>query len=331
MDKKIYLARPEDTEVVSLNFWLNDFFKDNNTGATFVRNPDIADIIIIFENFSFKHLDYMINLKKDSFIRRYAHKIYTINYDDTVFGFLPGCYTSLTPNNFIKNFHIASCYPKEYNQELVDFRKQYEFKFNPNLLFSFRGSDKSNPIRKKLFKKLPSNKAWILTKTNTAFYEHTGAEKKVFIEEILNSHFVLCPRGSSPSTYRMYEAMSLGRCPVIISNDWVPQVGIDWDSCSIRIPESEIQHIPKILESQITKATELGLNSFLTWNSFFSEQKKFSVFLQQILTLAETKPIKDFDSLQEIWYSTAFKRANKLGLDQRIARKIFSFTNTILR
>ena len=133
-NKKIYLASPNDTDIVSLNFWLNDLLEKNNPQTNFVKDPDIADVIFLFENFSFKHLDYIKRLKKDDFIKRYAGKIYTINYDDTTFGFLPGCYTSLTRNNFMKNFHIASCYPKEYNQELVEFRKQYQFEFSPNLL-----------------------------------------------------------------------------------------------------------------------------------------------------------------------------------------------------
>ncbi|MDB9442163.1 exostosin family protein [Sphaerospermopsis kisseleviana CS-549] len=328
-NKKIYLASPNDTDIVSLNFWLNDLLEKNNPQTNFVKDPDIADVIILFENFSFKHLDYIKRLEKDDFIKRYAGKIYTINYDDTTFGFLPGCYTGLTRNNFMKNFHIASCYPKEYNQELVEFRKEYQFEFSPNLLFSFRGSAKSHPIRERIFRKIPPNKDWILTRINTAFYAHTELEKNVFLQEILNSHFVLCPRGSSPSTYRMYEAMSLGRCPVIISDDWIPQVGIDWSSCSIRIPESEIQRIPEILKSQLANAKQLGIKSLLTWNSFFSEQKKFSIFLQQILTLADVQPIKNFDSLQQVWHSTSFRRNNKLNLNQRIAQKILSLTNKI--
>ncbi|MFM6003199.1 MAG: hypothetical protein ACKPB7_07955 [Sphaerospermopsis kisseleviana] len=39
-NKKIYLASPNDTGIVSLNFWLNDLLEKNNPQTNFVKDPE---------------------------------------------------------------------------------------------------------------------------------------------------------------------------------------------------------------------------------------------------------------------------------------------------
>ena len=34
-----------------------------------------------------------------------------------------------------------------------------------------------------------------------------------------------------------------------MSDEWVPYNGVDWDACSVRVPERDVQQIPEILES----------------------------------------------------------------------------------
>ena len=73
-----------------------------------------------------------------------------------------------------------------------------------------------------------------------------------------NSKFILCPKGLGPSSWRIYEAMKAGRVPVIISDKWIPPVGIDWNSFSLRVPETETNNIPAILRSIEQQAPEMG-------------------------------------------------------------------------
>jgi len=84
---------------------------------------------------------------------------------------------------------------------------------------------------------------------NTTFHSHSDYEKKAFVDSILDSKFVLCPRGWFPVTYRLFEVMELGRCPVIISDQWVPIQGIPWDECTIQVPEVDVGNIPEIASS----------------------------------------------------------------------------------
>ena len=41
-------------------------------------------------------------------------------------------------------------------------------------------------------------------------------DRRVYLTEMRDSAFVLCPRGLAPGTHRVYEAMQLGRAPVIL-------------------------------------------------------------------------------------------------------------------
>ena len=71
-----------------------------------------------------------------------------------------------------------------------------------------------------------------------------------YVREILESYFVLCPRGFSPSTYRMYEVMALGRCPVVIADEWIsPKINAKWENALVFIKEKQVADIDNILRS----------------------------------------------------------------------------------
>ena len=106
-------------------------------------------------------------------------------------------------------------------------------KAKPEWLFSFRGTDLSHPIRRKLFRYFSTHPRAKMVRNRTQFHSHSVKEKQDYVDDILSSKFVLCPRGWSPSTYRLFEVMELGRCPVIISDDWVPIHGVPWQDCCI--------------------------------------------------------------------------------------------------
>ena len=97
---------------------------------------------------------------------------------------------------------------------------------------------------------------------------------------IQESKFVLCPRGNGTSSIRLFEAMKLGRAPVVISDNWVPPSGPDWNSFSITIPENEIGQIPRLLEEIEDKSVEMGRRAEIEWNNWFSNQGSINSILQ---------------------------------------------------
>ena len=66
-----------------------------------------------------------------------------------------------------------------------------------------------------------------------------------FLENMLNSDYVLCSRGFGNFSYRFYESLASGRIPVLIDTDCVLPFDsiIDWDSYCIRVPEGDVDQI----------------------------------------------------------------------------------------
>ena len=91
-----------------------------------------------------------------------------------------------------------------------------------------------------------------------------------YAESLGRSAFVLCPRGYGPSLIRLFEAMQVGRCPVIISDNWLPPPFVDWSTCSIRVPEASIEDIPAILRKRQGEAGKLGREARRVWEQFLS-------------------------------------------------------------
>ena len=80
--------------------------------------------------------------------------------------------------------------------------------------------------------------------------QYTADEYKEYIVSICQSEFVLCPRGVSPTSQRLYDVLQLGAVPIYIYDEsFLPyQESIDWKTLGIMIHESEIADIPSIIE-----------------------------------------------------------------------------------
>lgn len=65
---------------------------------------------------------------------------------------------------------------------------------------------------------------------------------------MLDSAFVFCPGGLSPSSYRFHEALALQAIPVVTADFVAPfEPDIDWSDCLVRVSESRIADIPRLL------------------------------------------------------------------------------------
>jgi hypothetical protein len=88
--------------------------------------------------------------------------------------------------------------------------------------FSFMGSFLTHPVRRKLYDHLKSRKDCLVIDTGSWHFE--GSKEKIennsrkYIEVLGNTKFSLCPRGTGPSTIRIWESMAMGSLPVIFSD-----------------------------------------------------------------------------------------------------------------
>jgi hypothetical protein len=120
---------------------------------------------------------------------------------------------------------------------------------SPDLLFSFVGSI-THECRQPLLN-LGGEDVIVEAVSGFTFYDrsspHFQAHQRHFEEVLARSRFVLCPRGQGTSSIRIYEALSVGRVPVIISDEWVPPVGPDWNRFSLRWPERRVTGLREFL------------------------------------------------------------------------------------
>jgi hypothetical protein len=290
-----------------------------------------ADLILLFESVSTKFWTYAAELRRDPTFAQYNEKIVCINEDDAGRGFLAGCYTSLAKHNFKHNLshriHRAIPFLKHYNIPL----KSDAVRSQPashRYLFCFRGASLTNPIRRKLFKCFASFPGAKLVCVNKSFGKHGSQDMIDYVEEILQSKFVLCPAGFSPLTVRLFETMQLGRCPVIISDQWVPIAGVDWRNFCVIVPEREVKSLPKILAAREAEAVDLGTRARIAWEKNFAPEQRFLLTFSQVMEVwreIRERPV-NYDELHASW---RFYYGNKFTLGQRfkagILRRINQF------
>lgn len=89
-------------------------------------------------------------------------------------------------------------------------------------------------------------------KSTTEFDTYLAEQNKVYYNRILkNSRYSLCPSGAGPASIRFYESLACGSIPIILADTWkLPVVnGVDWDKCTIRLPENEYYNLRPMLRT----------------------------------------------------------------------------------
>lgn len=133
-------------------------------------------------------------------------------------------------------------------------------------LASFIGSFKTHPIRPAMQKALRIKEGVFINRS-----EHAGAEQ-MFVKGVLESYATLCPRGSAMASYRFWESMQLGVCPIMVSLvDMRPFPNeIDWKSCSYWV--DDVNKLPNLIDS-LDKAqlVQMGKKAQEVWWSLYKD------------------------------------------------------------
>lgn len=99
--------------------------------------------------------------------------------------------------------------------------------------------------------------------------------RREYVENIITSDFVLCPKGDANYSSRFYETLSLGRIPVVIDTDMVLpfENQIDYSACIIRVPYQEVNRVgdyimerwEKMTDQDFERMQEAARNAFVTY------------------------------------------------------------------
>ena len=250
-----------------------------------VDDPDIADIIIFAEAEDDPFQD---TLRRHYLLRRYRNKSFCVCERDHTLPFIPGVYTSVPRRWYRKSRIRSGFYIVMYQHEEVDY---VPHNGTEKFLFSFVGSFHTAPVRQKLGQ-IDYKSAYI---ENTAKYVHDfwvpsesprrNEREQVYWEVIRNSSFVLCPRGFAPATTRFFDVLQAGRVPVVLADDWVPPEGPQWSEFCLRVPESNVDQLPQLLEGWSPKASEMGRAAREAWEEWFAPSVTFHRIMEWCLSI----------------------------------------------
>lgn len=196
-------------------------------------------------------------------------KSFVFDTQDTPLGLYPGLYCSLRRLLFSAARHRTSCYMQSFNEYIgpATDGAAPEFRY----LFTFQGNLTSK-TRGQLFA-TDFGRDDVLIERTQPFWTDTGghaAFKQQYAQKILQSRYVLCPRGIGTSTFRLFETMQSGRVPVILSDAWVPPAGIDWNAFSLRVPERDIARLPEICTEALPRWDAMAREGRRVWQEWFS-------------------------------------------------------------
>lgn len=101
--------------------------------------------------------------------------------------------------------------------------------------------------------------------------------RRLMLARMNESRLSLCARSIAEGVvrYRFYEALAMGRVPVHLNdNAWLPfQSKIDWDKCSLNVPENRVDQLGTILrnwldrhsDAEIIERGKYGREMWETW------------------------------------------------------------------
>lgn len=320
--KRVALIQPdqiqswESGEIGRIHALINEDLSEKR--FTLVDNADDCDLLVLLESCSLKNHKHVKEYEGliDSAIRP-GRMLMVINYEDTPSGVLPGIYSSLERTNFDERLHRSWPHMRLPN-ELSDVLKEDSESGNA-YLFSFAGSC-SHSIRKKLFDTYPVVNLKYKVIEVKRWYDHVQEEKSTYVDDIRRSKFVLCPRGIASYSHRIIETMALGRVPVIIGDNWIP-FSIQSGDYYIRIKESDIEMIEKIVEGHLPAYNKLRASVNSVYSTNFSPQSRYTVALNQLVKLSESVSAEvDANFLKKRLNSREFWSANGWLLSQRIRK-----------
>jgi hypothetical protein len=239
-------------------------------------DPHDSDVILFVENWKTNFL--LGPVASHPLVRRYPEKVFCFCENDTTVARVPGIYASLPRHLCHPGWAITGPYLWMMREPEVPMDDDMQ----PDLLFSFVGSEYTHPIRKQIMA-LKHPRAYledIGSKTDYMRYHASEDERKAFRHHydltLRRSKFGLCPPGMACSSVRFFETLRAGRVPVLMADEYSPPPGPDWSTCCVTIPSRDVACIPRHLEELEPRAEEMGQAAQAVYAEWFSPARFFT-------------------------------------------------------
>jgi hypothetical protein len=269
---------------------------------TLTDDPEQADLII-FAELGAEGL-FSEWIRHHPWVRKYREKTFIFDVGDLTLPFLPGLYASLRESYHSKGRTRTGYYLRLDENPDIDFRPPpAEYRY----LACFVGSLANHPVREEL-KRIASDK--LLIEDTSDFAQrmlYMSPEEKHqgfwphYADIMASSAFALCPRGRGPGSIRLFEALKMGRCPVIIADEWIYPQRVDWPACSISVAEADIPRLGEILESYKPRAAQLGLQARKEWEKYYAPEVRFHWLVEDCLSISKERRMPEWITSRLAW------------------------------
>jgi hypothetical protein len=118
----------------------------------------------------------------------------------------------------------------------------------------------------------------------STFYHNTGQvninTRREYCANIANNLYTLCVRGAGNFSYRFYEALCMGRIPILIDTDTsLPfEKVIDWSNYIIKIDENKLDQLPSLIRECKIKPVDIRR----MWEEYLSPEGYMKNFYKDI-------------------------------------------------
>lgn len=247
---------------------------------TLTDDPATADLILFVER-AHAPGSYMQANRRHPYAHDYPNKTFVVNGRYYGVPFLPGVYGSVRtvdvrfPNRVRSAAYLEVCDFDHLTYDANVSDRPY--------LFSFVGAIETWPEARRPLLGLSGHPRGLIRDTSAQRHRleeelgtfNVDSYHQQYVELCHDTKFVLCPRGDAVSSMRLFEALRLGRAPVIISDHWLPPEGPDWDAFSVRVAQDEIDALPARLEALEPEAEAMGHRARAAWDDWFAADAIF--------------------------------------------------------
>jgi hypothetical protein len=236
----------------------------------FVETTPVDAELVIFGT------DEIDTLRQSDLYKSFRSKSISITETDIPTYHLPGLYAA-NEKSFLthKRTRTMSYFISQRDRGNPEIARLLGQPQEKTYLYSFMGGSNSWP-RKHIFRRLKSGPDTVIEATD--HYNHwseaqdpeaKNRQRRRYASVIASSKFALCPRGCGLSSYRLFESMSLGVAPVVISDRWRPIEGVDW-SFALFVPERKIPDLDNMLRARESEWADRGRAGLAAYHKHFA-------------------------------------------------------------
>ncbi len=277
---KVHLARTGDPALDSSLGGFERLAESSRRGHVLVDLPAEADLIVFTQTHLCRDPLSLRALRSAEAWTLYRERTCVVDWRDRPWCAFPGIYASMPRQHLQPRWQKPWMYPWVEETPFLQMRD-----VAPDILFSFIGS-RTHPCRSAVLE--ARSPLGIVEDSGPIYLGHAEPDerrRRRFLEVFGRSKFVLCPRGHGTSSIRLQETLAAGRVPVVISDDWAPPEGPDWDAAVVRWPEGKVDELPSYLTQIEERSGAMSRAAVTLYDTWFASGVMFDNIVDQLCAI----------------------------------------------